>query len=72
MIELCYLTATMLEINQSIFTHNTATCVDECDDGGALYVWDRYINIDTSNFKHNRAWEDGGVMEIDCSNSGRA
>ena len=60
----------MLEINQSTFTHNTATGVDECDDGGALCVRDGYVNIDTSNFEHNRAWEDaiGGVMEIDRSN----
>ena len=41
------LTATMLEINQSIFTHNTATGVDERGGGGALCVWNGYVNIDT-------------------------
>ena len=60
--------ATRLEISECNIAHNKATGVDERDGGGALCIWDGYVRVSKSNFEHNIAKENGGVIETDRSN----
>ena len=61
--------ATWLDVNNSTFTYNSATGIDEAGGGGVICVSEGSIRINNSHFEHNVAAKDGGVMKVDNSHA---
>ena len=59
--------ATWLDINNSTFTYNSATGIDEAGGRGVACISEGSIRINNSHFEHNVAAREGGVMKVDNS-----